>query len=75
MRVIADFGRFWWDFVVGDEWRIAACVVTVLAGGALLVGLTGLGAAAITILTGVAIAVLVPASIALPLLFRRSTDR
>jgi hypothetical protein len=75
MRVIADFGRFWWDFVVGDEWRIAACVVTVLAGGALLVGLTGLGDAAITILTGVAIAVLVPASIALPLLFRRSTDR
>jgi hypothetical protein len=21
------FGRFWWNFVVGDDWRIAASIV------------------------------------------------
>ena len=31
------FARFWWDFIVGDDWRIAAGVVVVLAAGALLV--------------------------------------
>jgi hypothetical protein len=29
-RVIA-FGRFWWDFVVGDDWRIALGAVLALA--------------------------------------------
>ena len=37
MRFVRAFGRFWWDFVVGDEWRIAAGVVLVLAVGALAV--------------------------------------
>jgi hypothetical protein len=36
MRHVRGFGRFWWDFVVGDDWRIAAGVLTVLAVGALL---------------------------------------
>lgn len=30
------FGAFWWDFVVGDDWRIAAAVVLALAGTAVL---------------------------------------
>lgn len=25
------FGLFWWDFIVGDDWRIAAGVVLALA--------------------------------------------
>jgi Flp pilus assembly protein TadB len=29
-RVIA-FGRFWWDFVVGDDWRIALGAAVALA--------------------------------------------
>jgi len=37
MRLIRAFGRFWYDFVVGDDWRIAAGVVLVLAAGAALV--------------------------------------
>ncbi len=28
------FGRFWWDFVVGDEWRIAVIVAVATALGA-----------------------------------------
>ena len=31
MRFLSAFARFWWDFVVGDDWRIAAGVVVVLA--------------------------------------------
>ena len=35
MRHLRAFALFWWDFVVGDDWRIAA-------GIALAVGLTAL---------------------------------
>jgi len=31
------FGRFWWAFVVGDDWRVAAGVVIALALTATLV--------------------------------------
>jgi hypothetical protein len=31
VRYLRSFGRFWWDFVVGDDWRLAAGVVTGLA--------------------------------------------
>ncbi len=27
MSYLMRFGRFWWDFVVGDDWRSAALVV------------------------------------------------
>ena len=37
MRLVAGFARFWWDFIVGDDWRIAAGVLLVLGAGALLV--------------------------------------
>jgi len=30
MSRIAAFGRFWWDFVVGDDWRAAALVVVAI---------------------------------------------
>jgi hypothetical protein len=25
------FGAFWWDFIVGDDWRLAAGVVAAIA--------------------------------------------
>lgn len=39
-RWLRSFGAFWWDFVVGDDWRIAAGVVASLAitGGLAAVG-------------------------------------
>ena len=36
-RVIRAFFRFWRDFIIGDDWRIAAGVTAVLAVGAVLV--------------------------------------
>lgn len=43
MRWLRAFGAFWYDFVIGDDWRMAASAVGVLAVGglALLVGLEG----------------------------------
>lgn len=34
-RVVA-FGRFWWDFVIGDDWLAAAGVLVAIGATALL---------------------------------------
>ncbi len=31
MKWLRSFGHFWYDFIVGDDWRIALGVVIVLA--------------------------------------------
>jgi hypothetical protein len=36
MHVVA-FARFWWEFIVGDDWRIAAGLAVALGLCALLV--------------------------------------
>jgi hypothetical protein len=36
MRFVTGFFRFWHDFVIGDDWRIALGVVATLALGAVL---------------------------------------
>lgn len=63
MKYVAAFGRFWWDFVVGDDWRIAAVVVLALAGGAVLVAYTSLSDTAVSLLTGAAILSLAGATV------------
>ena len=35
MKYLRSFARFWWDFIVGDDWRVAA-------GLAIALGLTSL---------------------------------
>ena len=37
MRWLRGFGRFWWNFVVGDDWRVAALVVVGIAATAAFV--------------------------------------
>ena len=36
MSRLRAFGRFWWDFVVGDDWIVAAGIVLALALTALI---------------------------------------
>jgi hypothetical protein len=36
MRYVRSFGRFWWDFVVGDDRRVAAGLVIAFAATWLL---------------------------------------
>lgn len=42
--LLRAFGRFWWDFVVGDDWKIAAGVVITLLVGAALAASAATGA-------------------------------
>jgi hypothetical protein len=51
MRFLAGFLRFWWDFLIGDDWRIAAGVALVLCGGALLVADTSASDALVATVT------------------------
>jgi hypothetical protein len=48
MRPLRAFGRFWYDLVVGDDWRIAAGVTAVLAAGGAAV-MAGLGSALLVV--------------------------
>jgi hypothetical protein len=36
MRVLRSFLQFWYDFIIGDDWTIAAGVVLALAATAIL---------------------------------------
>jgi hypothetical protein len=42
MRYVRGFLRFWYDFIVGDDWKIAVAVLAALGAGALAV-LAGYG--------------------------------
>lgn len=37
MKYIRSFGRFWWNFIVGDDWRVAAGIAVALGLTVLLV--------------------------------------
>jgi hypothetical protein len=37
MRVLAAIGRFWYDVIIGDDWKLAALVAVLVAVGASLV--------------------------------------
>ena len=66
IRLVKVVARFCWDFVVGDDWRIAAGVVAVLAAGAIVVARGSLDDEVLTVLVGVGIALVATASIVLP---------
>jgi hypothetical protein len=36
VRYLRSFGRFWWDFIVGDDWRVALGVAVALGATYLL---------------------------------------
>jgi hypothetical protein len=62
-RYVAGFFRFWWDFVIGEDWKIAAGVGAVLTGGALLVAYAGLSDTVVALVTGGGILAAATASI------------
>jgi hypothetical protein len=41
---LKSFGAFWYDFVIGDDWQVAAIVVAALGVTALLVHAAGVNA-------------------------------
>jgi len=64
IRFAKGFARFWWDFIVGDDWRIAAGVLVVLTAGALLVANTSAPDGLIAALVSVGIVAVAIGSIA-----------
>jgi hypothetical protein len=36
MKRIAAFGHFWWEFVIGDDWRVAAGIAIAIGATAAL---------------------------------------
>jgi hypothetical protein len=44
ISVLRAFGRFWWDFIVGDDWKVAVGVAFALAVGALVAASATTGA-------------------------------
>jgi hypothetical protein len=63
MRLVRGFGRFWYDFIVGEDWRIALGVVLVLAAGAALVATGAVGDDVLVPLVGAGIVAVVSVSI------------
>ncbi len=44
MRQLKSFGAFWYDFIIGDDWHVAAMVVAGLALAAILAHAAGVNA-------------------------------
>lgn len=60
MRFVRNFARFWYDFIIGEDWRVAAGVVAALALGVGLVvsGLLSDGAITLTVLAVIVVGLL-----------------
>ena len=44
MKWLRNFGLFWYDFIIGDDWHVVALVVAGLAITAILVHVAGVNA-------------------------------
>lgn len=56
MQLVRGIARFWYDFIIGDDWKIAVAVATVLAAGAVAVLAGAADAAPLAPVLGVALA-------------------
>jgi hypothetical protein len=65
MSVVKAFARFWYGFIVGEDWRIAAGVAAVLGAGAAGASTGAVGDALLVLPVAGAIAVVVVASVVL----------
>lgn len=52
MRYLRAFGQFWYDFIIGDDYKIAVAVVLALIASLALMTWTGLGDGALTVIGG-----------------------
>lgn len=72
MRAIKAFGRFWYDFIIGDDWKIAVAVVSALAVVTVLLVGTSIGDHLLAVLGGVLIVTAFAISLAVDTRPRRS---
>jgi hypothetical protein len=63
MKNVIRFLKFWYDFLIGDAWEIAAGVVAALAIAAILVGVQPALSVVLGLFLGGAIAVVLGVSV------------
>lgn len=56
MRVVRGFARFWYDFIVGDDWKIAVAVVAAVALTVGLLELDVVGDAGVCVIGAILVA-------------------
>jgi hypothetical protein len=65
MKFLKSFGQFWYDFIIGDDWKIAVAVVLALVALFATMKADVLGDTALTLLGGAAIVVAFAISLAI----------
>lgn len=55
MGFIRGFGQFWYDFLIGDDWKIAVAVATTLVLGAVVLLSTDIAQPVFTSVLGLAL--------------------
>jgi hypothetical protein len=75
MRFLVSFLRFWYDFIVGDAWEIAAGVVAVLGIGAGLLRTDGVDRAFIPLVVALGVGLVLAGSLLAEVRRRRRAER
>jgi hypothetical protein len=75
MRFLIGFFRFWYDFIIGDSWEIAAGVVAVLAIGAGLLRTDAVDRAFIPLVMALGVAFVLGGSLLAEVRHRRRAGR
>jgi hypothetical protein len=65
VKFLKAFGQFWYDFIIGDDWKIAVAVLLALGVTSVAMATDLLGDAGLTVLGGVAIVVAFAVSLAI----------
>jgi hypothetical protein len=73
VRFLKSFGQFWYDFIIGDDWKIAAAVVLALVATGLLMATHTLSDVAVAVLGGVAVVVAFSISLAIDVRPKRNS--
>ena len=65
MKYLKSFGSFWYDFIIGDDWKIAAAVVLALSFTVVLLTTTSLDDHVVAVLGGAAVVIAFAISLAI----------
>jgi hypothetical protein len=71
VKFLKAFGQFWYDFIIGDDWKIAVGVVSALAVLYLVMSANVLSDTWLTIVGGVLIVVAFTTSLAIDVRSKR----
>jgi hypothetical protein len=52
VKILIEFGKFWYELLVGDDWKIAVSVVIALTLSALLLTRTGAADHVVAVVSG-----------------------